>query len=316
MTAYDKVTIVGAGLLGHALGLVHALGGCNVVLQDISEERLAWAKNRLPALLDDLVAYGLVETETAEAALSRIGTNADLREAVADADLVVEAIIEDAEAKQRLYSDLEPMLHEGAVLASNTSFLDVFPLVPRSLRPRSLIVHWYTPPYLIDLVDVVPSPEAGQEVANKMVGFLRDIGKKPVLLKKFVPGYIANNIQMAIESEVFRLLDEGVAEISDIDDALRFGLSQRLSLMGQFKKIDYTGLQVVRDIHATGLYTPPRKPTGTPVLDERLARGSSGVMAGSGFYDYGDTDAQELFRRRDSKLARLKLLLSEFEDDL
>lgn len=316
MTTYDNVTIVGAGLLGHALGLVHALGGCRVILQDISKERLNWAEGRLPALLDDLVEFGLIEKTSAEEALTRINTSHELDEAVAEADLIVEAVVEDAHVKQELYCRLEPLAGQNAVLASNTSFLDIFPLVPPALRARSLIVHWYTPPYLIDLVDVVPSPVADPEVATKMVGFLRGIGKKPVLLKKFVPGYIANNIQMAIESEVFRLLDTGVADIVDIDDALRFGLSQRLSLMGQFKKIDYTGLQVVRDIHATGLYTPPGKPTGTPKLDEKLADGSSGVLAGSGFYDYGDTDSQELFKRRDSKLARLKLLMSEFEDDL
>lgn len=316
MAIYQNVGVIGAGLLGHALALVHAIGGCDVILHDISQERLDWAQGRLPELLDELIEYELIDVDAAKATLARLRYTSDIDVAVKSADLVVEAIIENEDAKRTLFKTLEPMLGKNTVLASNTSFLNIFPLVPDALRARTLIVHWYTPPYLIDLVDVVPSEEASPQLAKEMVEFLRDIGKKPVLLKKFVPGYVANNIQMAIESEIFRLLDLGVADVADIDDALRFGLAQRLSIMGQFKKIDFTGLEVVRDIHANGLYTPPSKPTGTPVLDQKLRSGGNGVMSGNGFYDYGVTPAPELFQRRDAKLAKLKLLISEFDDDL
>lgn len=316
MPAYETVAVIGAGVMGHALALVHALGGCDVRLNDRSPDRLDWAKGRITALSEDLAALGIADPVDLAAAADRIRYVSDLAEAVGDTDLVVEAIVEDADIKRAFYEALLPVLPDSAVVASNTSFLDVFPLMPGALRRRALIVHWYTPPYLIDLVDVVPAPELAPEMASKMVDFLTAMGKKPVLLKKFVPGYIANNVQMAIEAEVFRLLDAGVADVAEIDDAIRFGLAQRLCLMGQFKKIDYTGLQVVRDIHAAGLYEPPSMPTGTPKLDALLAEDATGLLAGRGFYDYGDQPAEAFLNRRDRKLVRLKQALAQDDDPL
>ncbi|WP_372572283.1 3-hydroxyacyl-CoA dehydrogenase family protein [Ruegeria jejuensis] len=316
MPAYDTVAVIGAGVMGHALALVHALGGCKVRLNDRSSDRLDWAKGRITALSEDLAALGIADPVDLAAAADRIRYVTDLAEAVRDTNLVVEAIIEDADIKRAFYETLLPVLPEAAVVASNTSFLDVFPLMPEALRRRALIVHWYTPPYLIDLVDVVPAPGLAPEMARTMVDFLTALGKKPVLLKKFVPGYIANNVQMAIEAEVFRLLDAGVAEVAEIDDAIRFGLAQRLCLMGQFKKIDYTGLQVVRDIHAAGLYEPPSMPTGTPKLDELLTEDATGLLSGCGFYDYGEQSAETFLNRRDRKLVRLKQALADDDEPL
>ncbi len=316
MAAYSNVAVIGAGVMGHAIALVHAIGGCNVILQDRSPDALSWAEARLRDLIPELARFGLISPDQADVVAARIAYENDLAAAIADADLVVEAIIEDVAAKRALYAELASLMNSRTTLASNTSFLDVFPLLPEALKPRSLIVHWYTPPYLIDLVDVVPAPDSPAEITEQMVTFLRDLGKKPVKLKKFVPGYIANNVQMAIESEIFRLLDTGVADVAEIDDAVRFGLAQRLCLMGQFKKIDYTGLKVVRDIHAAGIYDPPKKPTGTNTLDQLLAQGASGLLAGKGFYDYGDEPAASYLTRRDIRLLRLKSALAGDDDTL
>lgn len=315
MARYETVTVIGAGVMGHALAAVHAIGGCRVILTDISEEKLNWAKSRIDDVLQDLDSYGLLGNDTPDAIRARLDYQTSLHEAVAKTDLIVEAIIESPDAKKELFEQISLNAPPETILASNTSFLDVFPLMPPQLRERALIVHWYTPPYLIDLVDVVPSPEADINLAEDMVDFLRGIGKKPILLKKFVSGYVANNIQMAIESEIFRLLDDGVADIPDIDDAIRYGLAQRLSLMGQFKKIDYTGLQVVHDSHAAGLYTPPVKPTASPKLRECLDKGKTGVLAGAGFYHYSRRPEEQL-KDRDKKLAALKAVLSGFDDTL
>jgi 3-hydroxybutyryl-CoA dehydrogenase len=312
---YRSVAVIGAGLMGHAIAAVHLLGGCRVTVHDASKTTLEMAGPRIRGALDTMVRLELVAPEMAAAALQRIAFQPELSAAVADADLVVEAIVEDANAKAALYETLAGILGPNQVVASNTSFLDVFPLMPASLHSRALIVHWYTPPYLIDLVDVVPSPETAPEVSARMVAFLRKLGKRPVLLRKFVPGYIANNVQMAIESEIFRLLDEGVAEVAEIDEAIRFGLAQRLSVLGQFRKIDFTGLRVVRDIHASGSYTPPGTPTGTRRLDDLLDAGCSGVLAGRGFYDYGAQTAEEWFAERDRRLAEVKKTIGRFEDE-
>eukprot|EP00752_Nemacystus_decipiens_P018898 g16954.t1 len=267
--------------------------------------------DRLAVLSCELQDIGLLSAEQAGRVRDKISYKTDRIDAVSQADLVVEAIVEDAAAKSDLYDQLAMEIKPDAVLASNTSFLDIFPLLPAQLRERALIVHWYTPPYLIDLVDLVPGPETPVQIVDRMAMFLKKIGKRPVRLKKFVPGYIANNVQMAIEAEVFRLLDDGVADVADIDDAVRFGLAQRLCLMGQFKKIDYTGLQVVRDIHATGLYQPPSQPTGTSRLDELLEEGASGLLSGKGFYRYGEGSSDDYLAQRDRKFLRLKAALKD-----
>lgn len=313
VSPFDTVAVIGAGLLGHAVAAVHAIGGCKVRLQDISDEQLRWAEKRVAQIISDMASYELLDPTSTESILSRCSFHRQLEDALAGADLVVEAIIENKEAKQALFKAMEPHISPTALIASNTSFLDIFPLVPDAIRQRSLIVHWYTPPYLIDLVDVVPPPGMDTVHAERMVGFLESIGKKPVLLKKFVPGYLANNIQMAIESEIFRLLDDGVADAQQIDDAIRYGLAHRLALLGQFGKIDYTGLQVVRDSHAAKIYRPPSLPTGTKKLDELLADNRSGVIAGGGFYDYSDYDSDTYLKERDRKIAALKGLINELD---
>ncbi|WP_353536257.1 3-hydroxyacyl-CoA dehydrogenase family protein [Cognatishimia sp. WU-CL00825] len=312
MSHYAKVTVAGAGTMGHAIALVHAIGGCRVTLTDLSPTQLEWAGTRLQELAVELVDLGLIKAEESASVLDRVTYTTDLAAALKGSNLLIEAIIEDADIKEKFFAQVAELMDETCILASNTSFLDVFPLLPESLRHRCLIVHWYTPPYLIDLVDVVAAPDTPAQVALDMKAFLQGLGKKPVILKKFVPGYIANNVQMAIESEIFRLLDAGVADASDIDEAVRFGLAHRLGLMGQFKKIDYTGLQVVRDIHEMRLYTPPSKPTGSKKLEELLNNGDKGLLTGRGFYDYSDEDASTYLKRRDRKLLKVK---KAFEGD-
>jgi 3-hydroxybutyryl-CoA dehydrogenase len=309
---FANVAVIGAGLMGHGLALVHALGGCNVRLYDVSETTLETAGTRIADAAHTLAAGGAIAEAEAEAAPARIVTCETLDEVLADSDLIVEAIVENPEAKQELYAKAAGHAPEHAVLASNTSFLDIFPLLPASFEERAFIVHWYTPPYIVDLVDVVPAPGIPQELTRQMTGFLRSLDKKPVVLKRFVPGYLANRIQFAIENEAFRLVDEGIADVESVDDSIRHGLALRLALMGQFKKLDYTGLRVVRDVHREGFYEPPAHATGG-LLDRLVDAGHEGVMSGRGFYDYQGREAAELFRDRDRALLALKAAVAGIE---
>ena len=163
-----KTAIIGAGLMGHALALVHALGGCRVRLQDNEEA----ARNRAPALIDTALATlaegAAIETSEAAEAAKRIETVADIAEAVRDAELVVEAVTENRDIKRDVYAGIDSAAPADAILASNTSHLDVFPLMPAGRQARCLITHWYTPPYIVDLVDLAPGPETTPEVMETM----------------------------------------------------------------------------------------------------------------------------------------------------
>lgn len=303
---YKRAAIVGAGLMGHGIAVVLALGGTHVTLCDLSEETLSNAKVQIGAALKTLSDAGDIDQEAVFDTMNRVEYTTELNIAVTQADLIIEAITENADAKKSVFQQIANVAPNNAVIASNTSYLDVFPLMPDTIRARAFIMHWYTPAYIIDLVDVVASDGVPDELAANLISYLKQLGKTPVQLKKFIPGYVANRVQMAIESEIFRLLDDGVAEPEEIDLAIREGLGLRLWLFGQFKKIDYTGLRIVRDSHNFGIYQPPSNPTVSDRLVQLVDTGKEGVSKGHGFYDYGDKNSADLFHERDLMMLRLK----------
>jgi 3-hydroxybutyryl-CoA dehydrogenase len=306
-----RVAVIGAGTMGHALALVFALGGHRVRLTDSSAETLGRAQGLMEKALATLVENGEAPTEWTSAHLAQMVTrHADLAETVDGAELIVEAIIEVPEAKRTLYQQLERMAPKDAVIASNTSQLDVFPLIPESLQSRSLIAHWYTPPYLVDLVDVIPGPKCYPALVDKVHAMLAEMGKQPLRLRKFVPGYVANRIQGAIGAEVQYLLEEGVASAEEIDAAIIHGLALRLPILAVFAKADFTGLALSQAILANGSYTPPPPRRKSAALDKLVAEGRTGVLAGAGYYDWNE-DAGKLFETRDKKLIQLKQALRE-----
>ncbi len=310
---FENVAVIGAGLMGHGLALVYALGGCRVTLHDVSDERVQAASVQIVDAAETLAAAGAITESEAETAPHRVTPCRSLEDALANADLVVEAIVENAEAKRALYAEAATLAPAHAVLASNTSFLDIFPHLPARFEDRAFIVHWYTPPYIIDLVDVVPAPGVPEELTRQLTGFLHSLDKKPVVLKRFVAGYLANRIQFAIENEAFRLVDEGIADVESVDESIRHGLALRLALLGQFKKLDYTGLRVVRDVHREGFYEPPPSGTASGLLDRLVDSGHEGVTSGRGFYDYRGRQPAELFRERDRALLALKAAVANID---
>jgi 3-hydroxybutyryl-CoA dehydrogenase len=303
----SEIAVLGAGLMGHGIALVLALGGHAVRLTDGSDAVLDRVPGLIAAAVETLHEAGALDrTETAEAVTARIRRSGDLAETVAGAELVIEAITENPEAKRALFAELDRLCPPETILASNTSYLDVFPLIPAARLRRAVIAHWYTPPYIVDLVDVVPGPETDPEV----VGFIRDLvlglGQVPIVLQRFVPGYIANRIQQAISAEVYRLLDEGVASPREIDDAIIHGLALRIPVLGHLAKADFTGLELQRHALRNGTYQPPPPRSRSDILDRLCEEGRTGVMAGRGYFDWSGRSPEELFRERDRKLLALK----------
>src|SRR3712207_3329835 len=183
-----RVAVIGAGTMGHALALVFALGGHRVRLTDSSPETLARAQGLMETALATLVEGGEAPRDWTSGHLAQAVTRHEsLEETVDGAELIVEAIIEVPEAKRVLYERLDACAPPEAVLASNTSHLDVFPLIPEGRQRKALIAHWYTPPYLVDLVDVVPSPGCDPAAVDHVHEMLAAMGKQPLRLRKVVP---------------------------------------------------------------------------------------------------------------------------------
>ena len=305
-----EIAVLGAGLMGHALALVYALGGHNVRLTDSNAETLA----RAPALIETaratLMVAGEIEARwTEQHVQSVIVCDPSLEATVAGAQIVQEAIVELPDAKRALYEKLDALLPEGVIIASNTSFLDIFPLMPERRQAHTVIAHWYTPPYLVDLVDVVPGPHTDPAVVERVRDLVAAMGKVPVVLNRFITGYIANRLQSAMILEVARLLDEGYATPRDIDDSVLHGLALRLPILGHLAKLDFTGLELIAHSLRNRTYIPPEPFQSSASLNALLAEGRKGVMSGRGFFDWGDRTAEELFRERDLKLLALKKAL-------
>jgi 3-hydroxybutyryl-CoA dehydrogenase len=307
-----EIAVLGAGIMGHGIALVFALGGHRVRLTDSRAETLGKAPRLMETALGTLREAGEVDAAwTAEKLRDAVRCCPTLRETVSGAEVVIEAITELPEAKRALFEEIDPLLGDGTILASNTSYLDVFPLIPARLQRQALIAHWYTPPYLVDLVDVVPGPETDPANIERMRELILGLGQVPIVLKKFISGYIANRIQSAITLEVLKLLDEGYASAREIDDAIIHGLALRIPILGHLAKADFTGIELVKNALANRTYDPPTPSGRSEAVDKLVEQGRTGVMAGKGFFDWGGRSPAELFRERDRRLLALKKALRE-----
>ncbi|POF33896.1 3-hydroxyacyl-CoA dehydrogenase family protein [Roseibium marinum] len=305
----QRVAVIGAGTMGHALALVHALGGCRVNLFDSNPDVLNGAPAMIRAACATLREAEAITAGQEHDALGRIAPAGTLAEAVRDADLIVEAVVEKAGIKRGVFAEIDRFAPAMAILASNTSYLDIFPLIPEARQARAAIAHWYTPPYIVDLVDLAPGPHTDEEIIPALKALYEGFGKAPQVFKHLVPGYIANRLQAALNLECLRMIDEFGVSAQDIDFSIRHGLTERLAVLGHMRKMDYTGLEMVRNGIAGGTYQPPRNTGESPVLDRLIEAGRGGVRSGAGFYDYGGASAEELFQERDLRLLRLKTQL-------
>lgn len=303
------VTVLGAGTMGHGLALLAARAGHRVWLVDLEQEALGRARELLQAEARWLEAQGELGGLGAKDVLGLIDTTTSLEEALWESHLVLEAISEDVPAKTQLYETIAPRLSSKTILASNTSYLDVFSMAPEELLPRFLIAHFYAPPHLIPLVEVVPSPKTAPEVLEQLLEVLRNWGQRPVLMKKFIPGYIVNRLQRAMAREIFHLLDEGYASPEQIDEAVKASLGIRIPVVGVVQRYDFTGLDLALKFlgnPSIQLVSEDRIPKS---LLEKVQAGDLGVKTGRGFYDYTKSSTAETLLERDRRLLQLRRFL-------
>jgi 3-hydroxybutyryl-CoA dehydrogenase len=313
MSKLKSVAVLGAGTMGHALALVHAAGGLDVRLTDNNPEALARAPKLIASALDTLVAGGAMKEGERQGVLDRITTVSTIDLAVDGADLIVEAVVENVEVKRVVYQQVDAIARDDAIIASNTSYLDPFPLIAGQRQPFAMIAHWYTPPYICDLVDLAPGPETNSEIIETMRSLYAGMGKEPIVFKSMLEGYIANRLQAALHLEVFDLLDKGLVTAEDIDRSIRHGLALRFATLGVLRKADFTGLEMMRRAVENKSYAPPVVPDKSTSLEKLIAEGRDGVMSGAGFFDYGGRPPEQLFRERDIELIELKRSLESIE---
>ena len=236
----QKIAVVGAGLMGHSIAQEFAVAGCQVALNDVSEERLGHARERIRQNLEMLG-----RSQDVDEVESRMTFTGDLRTAVEDADLVVEAITEDLEVKKALFAELESICREDAILASNTSTFMPSQLAEATKNPgRVVVTHYFNPPHVVPLVEVVGGRNTSPETIETVRDLLLSQGKKPVVLGTEALGFIANRLQAALLRECFALVENGVARPEDIDAVVTTSLGRRLGVAGPFEVFDAAGADV------------------------------------------------------------------------
>ena len=311
MREIQNVTIVGAGTMGHSLAQVFAQAGCQVWLNDVKEDILAKAKSLIASNLKTLVELRILTEKDAAAALNCIHTTSKIEEAGRGADFVIEAIVEDATVKKEMFAALDRFCPAHAILASNTSYLDIFKFVETRRPDKVIITHWFAPPHIVPLVEIVRGPQTSPETVEVVRGLMIRIGKKPIVISKFLPGFIANRLQSALNREVLFLLDNGYAGAEDIDEATKASFGLRMPILGLVKRFDFAGLDLAQKVLRNRQYAPPPDIDRSPSVDRLVAQGKLGVKTGGGFYEYGGRSSEEIMKERDIKLIKLRELLKE-----
>ncbi|RPI50661.1 MAG: 3-hydroxyacyl-CoA dehydrogenase family protein, partial [Chloroflexi bacterium] len=232
----QRIAVVGAGFMGHGIGQEFALGGYEVVLHDVSRQALEQAVERIAAGLAQLAAWDIIPADAPAAAVARIGTTAALPEAVQEADLVVEAVYEDLVLKKEVFGELDRLCPARSILASNTSTFMPSLLASCTSRPDRVVgMHFFYPPSLLPLVEIVPGPATSAETVGTVHGMLRRMGKQPIVVRKECFGFVANRLQFALQREALYLVEQGIASAEDVDMAVRDGFRRRLAFGGPFE---------------------------------------------------------------------------------
>ncbi len=313
----SKIAILGAGTMGPSIAQVFASNSSLVKLWSRTAKTLEKAEAAIKSNLAVFVNEGEITKQEAERAISRVSFTCDLKDAISNADIIIETIVENREAKKALYEQLDDFLEdsEDLIIASNTSALNPFELMPERRLKNTMIMHWYTPAQIVPLVDVVKSEEMPQELCDRVVRLLKDCGKTPVAMKKYINGYIVNRMQICLNQEIFFLLDNGYCTPEDIDLAVKASIIPRAIVLGMCKKIDFNGVDIAAGHYRNKVYKRPPEVDMPTTLQEHLDKGELGIKTGKGLFDYSNKDIGALIKKKDKQLMQAFKLAKQFMDD-
>jgi 3-hydroxybutyryl-CoA dehydrogenase len=285
-----KIGIVGAGLMGHGIAQVFALAGHSVTVFDPDAASLASLRERIGRNLTDL--------DQDAAAVERVTPCETLEATVASADVVFEAAPEKLPLKQQIFAELERLAPKDALLASNTSVIQIGRIMERvSTRARVMGTHWWNPPYLVPLVEVIGTTGTTPAAIGKMIALLAAVGKTPVHVKKDVPGFVGNRLQHALWREAIALVQDGICDARTVDTVVKASFGRRLAVLGPLENADLVGTDLTLDIHENVLPHIDHTPGPLPFLRKLVESGKLGMKTGEGFRAWTKEEEAELRRR-------------------
>jgi len=303
-----RVAVLGAGTMGPGMAQTFAQGGYPVCVWSKWPEEHERALRVVRTNLETFVQHDMLRKAEIEPIAGRLTFTTALEAAVKDADVVVECIIENLEIKKDVFLQLDALCKDDAILASNTSFLNIFEVTPERRQARTVIAHWFAPPHILPLVEVVRGPKSSDDTVNTTVALLKKVGKTPIVMEKFVPGFAMNRILRILGREIFFLLDNGYITPEQLDLAVKASIAPRMMVLGLVQRYDFTGLDLsARNLENPDFLEPPLDNRPKSLFD-LVEEGNFGVKTGKGFFDYSGRKLEDVLRERDDKL--LKVLKS------
>lgn len=305
------VSVIGAGSMGHGLAVQCTLTGQDVTLVDHRRRNLDSARDRIRGAVSFLAEEGATE-RSPDAVLDRIEFTLDTRDGVASADVVIETVSEDLDAKRDLLATVAPATPPDAVLASNTSSIPVTDIAEGAPEHADRVAgcHWWYPPYLLRPVEVVRGERTSDATMDRLRAFVEAVDRDPIAVERDAPGFVWNRVQFAVVRECLHIVEEGIASVEDVNRAIRDGYATRTAAIGPFETMDVAGLDLFEAI-AEGLY-PALSTDDEPgeLLRERVREGRTGIDAGAGFFEY-DEPPESVTRRRDETVAAIRRAIEE-----
>jgi len=290
MKAKQHIAVIGAGLMGHGIAQVFAAAGHTVAVYDQSYEALIALRERISRNLTDL-------GQDASAA-NRVFPFEDLGTCLAGVDVVIEAGPEDLAFKQKLFLQLELLAPRTALLASNTSVIPISRIVEGMRTPeRAMGTHWWNPPYLVPLVEVIKAPSTDAEAAQRMFALLTALGKTPAMVQKDVAGFIGNRLQHALWREAIAIVEAGICSAETVDTVVKASFGRRLAVLGPLENADLIGTDLTLAIHRTVLPEIDSRPGPSPYLEGLVRGGRLGMKTGEGFHRWSPLAEADLRTR-------------------
>ena len=288
----NKITVLGSGIMGHGIAQVSAMNACDVTLRDVEEKFLDNAMNKVRWSLDKLVEKNKIDKQQSDKIYGKIKPVVDLREALIDTDLLIEAVPEDLNLKKKVYSEVDQFSQEKTIYSSNTSTLPISEISQLTSRPDKFIgLHFFNPPQLMKLVEVIPGARTDKSIVDLGINFVKSLGKDPVLCNKDVPGFIVNRIFIPLVHEAAYCLESDGKSMTQIDSSVKFKM---FLPMGIFELADYTGLDVIHKA-TVEMYSRDKTVVNPhPKIEDLFSSGKYGKKSGEGFYSYGDKNYERI----------------------
>ncbi|MDC0738053.1 3-hydroxyacyl-CoA dehydrogenase NAD-binding domain-containing protein [Cognatishimia sp. SS12] len=302
----QQIAVIGAGLMGHGIALTFARAGQYVRITDPVEDTLLSAPKRIS---ESLRLLGARDTEIA-ATLKKIELCGSVAGAVGEAKFVFEAAPEKLELKQKIFAEVEEHVPEDAILASNTSVIQISKIMAElRLKGRAIGTHWWNPPHMIPLVEVVKTQWTDPVVANAIFDLLEDASKTPVMVEKDVPGFIGNRLQHALWREAVSLVENGICDAEAVDTVVKSCFGRRLAVLGPLENADLVGTDLTLDIHENVLHDLESRQGPSPYLEKLVADGRLGMKSGEGFRKWTKDEADAVRARVARHLTKLETIL-------